>query len=59
MHMMLHIVHNTIFLAEYNKRNFRALQYHLHRAGGQIELGQGGVHQLGGRVVNIVRCICL
>ena len=54
-----YILYTTqFFLAEYNKRNFRALQYHLHRVGGQIELGQGGVNQLGGRVVNIARCIC-
>ena len=33
---------------------FRTQRHHLHGAGGQVDLGHGGVHHVGGRVVQTI-----
>ena len=53
---MLHITHviSLIFRAESNGNIFRAQRHHLHVAGGQVDLGHGGVHHVGGGVVQTI-----
>ena len=47
-------MNSSIFRAEFIGSMFRHEQDHLHGAGGQIEQGQEGVHNVGCQVVHTV-----
>ena len=49
-------IYGSIFRTESNGSNFKYIQTRLHGAGGQVELGQEGVHNVCGGVVQIGLC---